>query len=546
MAEKRLRCAIYTRKSSEEGLEQGFNSLHAQREACEAYVLSQIGEGWVALATIYDDGGYSGGTMDRPALAQLLADIERGQVDIVVVYKVDRLTRALSDFARIVEIFDRRGVSFVSVTQAFNTTSSMGRLTLNVLLSFAQFEREVTGERIRDKIAASKAKGMWMGGNVPIGYDIPTDLQTRALVVNEAEAETVRLIFRRYLELGAVRHLAADLRTRGVTTKPRVCGSGRTTGGGPWLEGPLYHLLKNQIYRGDIVHKGRVHSGRHQSIIDEETFEAVQRQLEIGGKASAHAHRCSGVTSILTGRIFDDRGHPMSPVSARREGRLYRYYVSQALIRRERGDAGSLPRVPAHAIEALVEHELAERVDARTMPNRPSEALQRVVVASEWIELTLDPAMVSVRGEGPSDAGHGAAIRVPAKLKVFGGAKQLVGPRCDPIEALEPDLSLQKAIARGRRWEAQLASGERSGSDDIATAEGVQSRYVDKLMRLAWLSPEIVQAILDGRRLQSCTLTELINMEIPMAWTDQRTLLPIVNVGTSEPTATLGVPIGTS
>src|SRR3989338_5494157 len=218
MSGKTMRCAIYTRKSSEEGLEQGFNSLHAQREACEAYVLSQAGEGWVALPTIYDDGGFSGGSMDRPGLAQLLADIEKGRIDTVVVYKVDRLTRALSDFARIVEIFDKRGVSFVSVTQAFNTTSSMGRLTLNVLLSFAQFEREVTVERIRDKIAATKAKGMWMGGNVPLGYDIP-DPGNRILKVNPAEAETVRFIFQRYLELGTVRRLTDDLRLRGVRSE---------------------------------------------------------------------------------------------------------------------------------------------------------------------------------------------------------------------------------------------------------------------------------------------------------------------------------------
>ena len=250
------RCAIYTRKSSDEGLDQQFNSLDAQREACEAYVLSQVGEGWTALAQFYDDGGYSGGSMQRPGLQALLADIARGRVDVVVVYKIDRLTRSLADFARIVEQFDKHEVSFVSVTQAFNTTSSMGRLTLNVLLSFAQFEREVTGERIRDKIAASKAKGMWMGGLPPLGYDPPVD-SGRVLVVNEQEAMTVRLIFERYLELGSVHTLVSDLRERGVVSRARQKGDGSPSGGAPFSRGALFHLLKNRIYRRRDRPQGR-------------------------------------------------------------------------------------------------------------------------------------------------------------------------------------------------------------------------------------------------------------------------------------------------
>ncbi|MEP6968616.1 MAG: recombinase family protein, partial [Pseudomonadota bacterium] len=246
-----LRCAIYTRKSSEEGLEQGFNSLHAQREACEAYVLSQAGEGWNAIATAYDDGGFSGGSMDRPGLRKLLEDIDRGRIDVVVVYKVDRLTRSLADFAKIVEAFDAKGVSFVSVTQAFNTTNSMGRLTLNVLLSFAQFEREVTGERIRDKLAASKKKGMWMGGVPPLGYDRPTDQLTRALVVNPVEADLVRLIFRRYLELGSVHALQRSLEAEGLRSKFWTTTKGVTKGGLAFNRGALFHLLKNRIYIGE-------------------------------------------------------------------------------------------------------------------------------------------------------------------------------------------------------------------------------------------------------------------------------------------------------
>jgi DNA invertase Pin-like site-specific DNA recombinase len=266
-----VRCAIYTRKSSEEGLEQDFNSLDAQREACEAYVASQRSEGWIALPKMYDDGGFSGGTMERPALRELLADIEAGLVDTVVVYKVDRLTRSLSDFAKIVDVFDAASASFVSVTQSFNTTTSMGRLTLNMLLSFAQFEREVTGERIRDKIAASKAKGMWMGGRPPLGYEVCD----RKLEIVEEEAETVRHIFRRYAELGSVFDLRDDLVATGITAKRHVSVSGNTTGGGLLDRGALYHLLQNHLYRGEISHKRQIYPGQHEAIVDEEFWNAV-------------------------------------------------------------------------------------------------------------------------------------------------------------------------------------------------------------------------------------------------------------------------------
>ncbi len=285
MAERKktLRCAIYTRKSSEEGLEQDFNSLDAQREACQAFVLSQRHEGWKALPNAYDDGGFSGGTMERPALQRLLADIASGQIDVVVVYKVDRLTRALNDFARIVDVFDKQGVSFVSVTQQYNTTSSMGRLTLNVLLSFAQFEREVTGERIRDKIAASKKKGMWMGGFVPTGYE-PKD---RSLVIIEAEADTVRTIFKLYLNLKNVRLVEAEAIRLNLMTKAYVSATGRKTGGRPFSRGHIYRVLSNPLYIGEVDHKGTRYPGLHPAIIDRETWDSVQAQLQVNG----HDHR---------------------------------------------------------------------------------------------------------------------------------------------------------------------------------------------------------------------------------------------------------------
>ena len=321
-----LRCAIYTRKSSEEGLEQDFNSLHAQREACEAYIASQKHEGWIALPASYDDGGFSGGTMERPALQRLLRDIENGEIDVIVVYKVDRLTRALSDFARIVEVFDRREVSFVSVTQAFNTTTSMGRLTLNVLLSFAQFEREVTGERIRDKIAASKKKGMWMGGNPPLGYDV----SDRKLAVNEAEAETARHIFRLYCRSKSVRELRHRLKAEGITSKRRIMRDGSVAGGKPINRDVLYHLLQNRIYLGEIVHRDSSYPGQHEAIIERDLWDQVQSIL--ADNINGERRGITSQPSLLTGLLVDEQGERLSPSHAVKQGRRYRYYVSRHLI----------------------------------------------------------------------------------------------------------------------------------------------------------------------------------------------------------------------
>jgi len=315
----RKRCAIYTRKSSEEGLEQEFNSLQAQSEACEAYIRSQRHEGWALARTCYDDGGFSGGNMERPALQRLLADIRESRIDIIVVYKVDRLTRSLADFARLVEIFDAQGVSFVSVTQQFNTTSSMGRLTLNVLLSFAQFEREVTGERIRDKIAASKKKGMWMGGIVPLGYDA----SERTLVINPAEAETVRCIFALYLEFGCVRRVKQEADRVGLSTKRGTTANGIERGGRPFSRGHIYRLLSNPIYVGEIAHKGQLYSGQHPALIDTETWTAVRDQLATN--ASNHRRKADAAEpSLLAGLLVDDRGERLTPSHTVKKGRRYR------------------------------------------------------------------------------------------------------------------------------------------------------------------------------------------------------------------------------
>src|SRR5436305_3115758 len=320
---KAFRCAIYTRKSSEEGLEQDFNSLHAQRESCDAYIKSQKREGWMALRTLYDDGGYSGGSMERPALQRLLGDIPSKAVNVVVVYKVDRLTRSLADFAKIVEIFDAAGVSFVSVTQQFNTTTSMGRLTLNVLLSFAQFEREVTGERIRDKIAASKQKGMWMGGWVPIGYD----RKDRTLIINEAEAKTVRTIFELFLKLRNVRKLQAELARLKLRTKRYPTSTGKILGGLPFSRGHIYRILSNPLYIGEIAHKDIRHAGQHPSIVDRQTWDEVNALL--GNNRRAHRDRTkAGYANLLAGLIYDEAGRRFVSSHTTKNGRRYLYYIT--------------------------------------------------------------------------------------------------------------------------------------------------------------------------------------------------------------------------
>ena len=393
----RKRCAIYTRKSSEEGLEQEFNSLAAQREACEAYICSQQHEGWVLARTRYDDGGFSGGTMERPALQGLLADIRAGRIDIVVVYKVDRLTRSLADFARLVEIFDAQGASFVSVTQQFNTTSSMGRLTLNVLLSFAQFEREVTGERIRDKIAASKKKGMWMGGNVPLGYDA----SERTLVINPAEGETVRRIFALYRELGCVRRVKEVADRLGLRTKCSTTTNGTERGGKPFSRGHLYTLLSNPIYTGQIAHRGQLYPGQHPALIDDETWSAVRDQL--AGNARDHRRKTKAAEpSLLAGLLVDARGERLTPSHAVKKGRRYRYYVSAALITDAGTDRAQGWRLAAREIEDAVIRILA---DALTSPASLVERIGAAGMPSDQIRKLLSRAarMAAALGGSPGE-----------------------------------------------------------------------------------------------------------------------------------------------
>src|SRR5262245_6458327 len=401
---KLLRCAVYTRKSTEHNLDLEFNSLDAQREACEAYIKSQTHQDWRLIPDRFDDGAFSGASLDRPALQQLLSDVRSGRIDIIVVYKVDRLTRSLADFAKLVELFDQHSVSFVSVTQSFNTTSSMGRLTLNVLLSFAQFEREVIGERVRDKIAASKRKGIWVGGPAPLGY---ASINKKLVVVPE-DAETVRLIFQRYLELGSIRALMADLDRKGVRTRRQLLADGQSRGGIRFGVGPLAHLLQNRLYVGEIFYRGAVHKGEHEPIVERTLFEAVQAQLAHG--AAARKIRSKSSPAILTGRIFDDRGNRMTPTHTNKRGARYRYYVSHALQQGRGIDAGTMSRVPAPEVECIVLKTLSEHSRADSYPELADDRdlidrlLDCVVIKPHAVEICLTCSREHSNARSPDNA----------------------------------------------------------------------------------------------------------------------------------------------
>ncbi len=518
---KKLRCAIYTRKSTDEGLDQTFNSLDAQREACAAYILSQAGEGWAPLREIYDDGGYSGGSMERPALKRLMAEIEAGRIDVIVVYKVDRLTRSLADFARIVEILDRTGASFVSITQAFNTTTSMGRLTLNVLLSFAQFEREVTGERIRDKIAASKAKGMWMGGNPPLGYDV----RDRALHANPSEAETVRDIFARYLEVRSVVDVRDELSGDGVRSKAWVSRAGRAIGGTAFTHGALYHILANRIYVGEIEHRGRVHVGQHEPIVARDLFDAVQLKLKAGAPALPQI-QTKGRTSPFLGKLFDDRGNAMTSAHANKRGRRYFYYVSTAVHARK--PVGGLARVSALKLEHFAIDRIAPLLDPGWLPDaalsaRVTQAMLRIELSADKItfDLARDAITQSLRqdltavGEGVRfESVHDLAQRRPGRAVIASGGN--TAPRVD--------RALVRAIVQARRWQEMLASGEPASIQDLAVREATCPIYTGQLLPLAFLAPDLVEAIIDGRQPPRLSLNGLIDAALPLRWRDQRAL----------------------
>jgi site-specific DNA recombinase len=522
-----MRCAIYTRKSTEHGIELEFNSLHAQREACEAYIKSQAHEGWQILSQPYDDPAYSGGSLERPALQQLLADIDAGRVNIVVVYKIDRLTRSLADFAKLVEIFDKKGVSFVAVTQQFNTTTSMGRLTLNVLLSFAQFERELSSERVRDKIAASRRKGKWTGGSVPLGYDV----KDKKLTINPAEAETVRTIFRRYLHLKSVRLLRDDLDSQGIVSKRRKGRGGRHAGGRNFTHGPLAHLLKNRTYLGETGHNGERFTGEHEPIIEQATFDQVQELLKANSVARQQKRSENG--ALLTGLLYDDRGNRMSPSFSTKRNVRYRFYVSTALLKGCKHKAGTLPRISGPDLEAVVitalkkERSVLPADDLSTNRDIVGNLIDHIQVSRNNIriipKISNEVAASHTSGNAP-DAN--STVRLDASLHIdipWRPNSKGTLARIEESEARgsEPDPALVQAVARAHSWNELLIKGDHTSIESLAASVGMHPKVIRKSIRLAFLAPEITEAVVLGRHPRSLTLTSL-QQTASLSWDEQQ------------------------
>jgi site-specific DNA recombinase len=563
---KGSRCAIYTRKSTEEGLEKDFNSLEAQREACAAFIQSQKHEGWTAIATAYDDGGYSGGTMERPALQRLLADIEAGRIDVIVVYKVDRLTRALSDFAKLVEVFDRCGVSFVSITQQFNTTTSMGRLTLNILLSFAQFERELIGERVRDKVAASRKKGMWMGGTVPLGYDA----KDRKLVINKAEARIVVDIYRRYLLLKSVRALQVELDAAGIRSKQRVRPDGTDHGNQRFSQGALYLLLQNHTYRGEATHKGNAYPGEHAAIIDKPLWNSVQAVL-----ADNRVQRATGVNtkapSLLTGLLFDEAGERLTPTWSVKKGTRYRYYVSQSLLKggstahstRRRVPAGNLETIVMERLRSLLSsrgelldaiegasigrtgqgqliqrgRQIADALSKKTEQHRSivMALVRRVEIGPDGVKIDvcqdrlaalLSSNDLDITYDRPMDPPNLVlTLTAPVQLTRVGREMKLLVD--DSNDNRSPDLSLLRVVTRAHDVQRRLAEDTTLTVHDIAREQRITPKYLYTLLRLRWLAPDITTAIVNGRQPLQLNAMRLMRLtaQLPADWSEQRALL---------------------
>lgn len=563
MSQNKKRCAVYTRKSTEEGLDQVFNSLDAQAESCSAYILSQAGEGWTPTGQVYSDGGISGGHMERPGLQALIADIEAGQIDIVVVYKVDRLTRSLADFAKLVDVFDTHEVSFVSITQAFNTTTSMGRLTLNVLLSFAQFEREVTAERIRDKIAASKKRGQWMGGLPPLGYD-NIDKQ---LVINESEANTVRHIMTRYVELGSVRKLKDELDRDGYVTKLRTTKKQSQIGGKPFSRGHLYKLLSNPVYIGKIRHKDEIYKGQHIAIVDIGLWKAVQASLETNAPKRRRSINIAS-NSLLTGLLYDQNDQRLSPVHSKKpNGRRYRYYISAALAKGEMGDGTAL-RLPAKQIEGLVvgritdllsdtariieiadlqditpnqvsnlgthSAELTTRLtDTGLEPQRATliDLVERVCISTNQLTLRLRRnQLLTGDTQAPPETDNVAdeviTLDYPLQMRRRGvETKLIIGG-----QALgEPNPELIKMIAMGRDWYEGLKSGRYTSQLQIGSEHGLDKADVSRILNLAFMSPKIISEIVTGRHPIEMTVKSLKASagKLPTCWNDQANIFGV-------------------
>ena len=524
---KSVRCAIYTRVSTDHGLDQEFNSLDAQYDAASAYIKSQAHAGWTVIKSRYDDGGYSGGSTDRPDLQRLLDDIRSRKLDVIVVYKVDRLTRSLADFAKLVELFDAHGVSFVSVTQQFNTTTSMGRLTLNVLLSFAQFEREVTSERIRDKIAASKRKGLWVGGPLPLGYQ----MKDGKIAIVEDEAERVGLIYRRYLDLGGVNALVRDLKTKGLRTKSRPLANGAIRGGVPFGRGSLFYLLRNRFYIGEVTYKTEILPGEQPAIMDRALFDAVQQKLSEQWSHRNHAKTKSD--HLLTGLLFDDAGHRMVPTHATKDGIRYRYYVSLPHLKGESKTAsvGSVSRVSAAEIEGIVVKSLNEHLIARK--EKPASSIAQPVDHKTMldhvtrIDVHEDRITVQLRSDDAdetSDSSDDHSLSIPWQKPPSKRARQILLPHGLTRRDVRPERTerrarLVNAIARGRRWLDEIVSGSITDIEQIAARERCSVRQVNMTISLAFLAPDLVRAAVEGRLPRGIGVERL--RDAPAEWSRQ-------------------------
>jgi site-specific DNA recombinase len=557
-----VRCAIYTRVSTDSGLDQDFNSLDAQYDAAQAYVRSQAHAHWTLIKSRYDDGGFSGGSTDRPALQQLLDDVKAHKVNVIVVYKVDRLTRSLADFAKLVELFDAHGVSFVSVTQQFNTTTSMGRLTLNVLLSFAQFEREVTSERIRDKIGASKRKGLWVGGVVPLGYQA----KDRKITIVEDEARTVRHIFRRYLELGSLNLLLADRRKAGIKTRVRPLSTGRTIGGIPFTRGSLAYFLRNRFYIGQVKYKTEIFGGEQPAILDRKLFEAVQVKLD--QQRSNHTTTRYASNSLLMGLIFDDRGNRMTPTHATKVGVRYRYYISAVLNQGQANKAAEVGRVPAAEIEQLIvarvrqhvragDHERDRKFDTPELNDKDfistyvarvdvkpdhlaiglatdSQRLSRKKVRQEIVNDSDDHQQLQYNPTDPQTEPPTGVLMIPWKKMSAKRSREIIPPastissRADhrPIRA-ETRAKLIGSIAKGRQWLEELSSGTVTNVAQIAARESCTTRQVNMTISLAFLAPALVQAAVEGRLPRGVGVANL--RDAPAEWSGQHAMLGLAN-----------------
>jgi site-specific DNA recombinase len=506
--QRRLLCAIYTRKSTEHNLDLAFNSLDAQREACEAYIKSQAHEGWRLIPDHYDDGAFSGASLEHPALQSLIDAISARLVDVVVVYKVDRLTRSLSDFAKLVELFDAHDVSFVSVTQSFNTTSSMGRLTLNVLLSFAQFEREVISERVRDKIAASKRKGLWLGGNVPLGYTS----RNKRLEIVEAEDSVVRFLFSTYLQVGTVKALRDALEAKGISPVDRLCKNGKIVTGRRWTFGHLNYLLKNRCYVGEIFYQGNIYKADHDAIIDRAIFDEVQTKLAEQSWAKRRNGPSSG--ALLKGLLFDSKGNRMSPSHSNKKGIRYRYYVSQAILQGREPEAGNVVRVSAPDIEQAVIKAVIgnSHDDTKAMRDELNRRIERVVLERNLIRIMFRSEDDSVELQ--------AVIEIPFATPeaLRKGLIHEAAPQADKIDDETRD-AVMAAIAKSTHW-FEILEGGKTTIDDIARTENLTPRYIRRLLTLAFLSPKLIRAIANQTVSNTCTASRLIE-SLPLSWADQ-------------------------